>query len=177
MENFMTILIVVFCFVALVAAFWLARVLDRVNRLDPPELPEGHPDQRKMENEFNRAVTARQHDADGDQWTDSVEFSPSVMEGENISTLRVGYSYPVRFTKKDGSVRDYVSFTVVFVQTLKSGDIFYTGIDGCPSDPAAWRIVGMTHKQLMAVWAGEIISPAVILNMRDEIKVRNNPNL
>ncbi|NBS70807.1 hypothetical protein EBT31_18165 [bacterium] len=177
MENFTFILIGIFSFLALVGAFWIARVLDNVNRLDPPQLPENHPDQRKLEDEFNKVLTARHNDAEVDQWIDSVELAPSVMEGESIQTLSVGYSYPVRFKKKDGSVRDYVSFTVVFVQTLRSGDLFYTGIDGCPSDPSTWRVVGMTHKQLMAVWAGTIISPGVVVNMRDEIKIRNNPNL
>jgi hypothetical protein len=173
----MEIIIAIIAIIVLIAAIWFARVLDTANRLDAPEVPKNHPDQRKLEDEFNKAVNARHNDAEVDAWVDSVELSPSVMEGESIQKLAVGYSYPVRFQKKDGSVRDYVSFTVVFVQTLRSGDIFYTGIDGCPSDPSTWRVVGMTHKQLMAVWAGTIISPGVIVNMRDEIKIRNNPNL
>jgi len=177
METFMTVIISISIFLLLVAATWLARVLDRVNRLDPPQLPEGHPDRLALEDEFNRAVRARVNDAEVDQWIDSVELSPSVMEGESIQKLRVGYSYPLRFVKKNGSVRDYVSFTVVFVQTLADGEVFYTGMDGCTSDPSTWRVVGFRHSQLLAVWAGEIISPAVILNMRDEIKIRNNPNL
>jgi len=168
---------IVIALAIIVGIVWFARVLDAANRLDAPPLPENHFDQRRLENEFNRAVSARENDAEVDQWIDAVELSPSVMEGEKIQTLAVGYSYPVRFKKKDGSVRDYVSFTVVFVQTLRSGDPFYTGIDGCPSDPSTWRVVGMTHKQLMAVWAGTIISPGVIVNMRDEVKIRNNPNL
>lgn len=173
MEYFVIIVLFVF----LVAAFWFARVLDAANKIGPPPLPDNHPDRKIMEGEFNRALVARQHDADGDEWTDSVEFSEEVMEGENIRPLQVGRSYPLRFRKKDGTVRDYVSFTVISVQTLKSGELFYTGMDGCPTDPTQWRVVGMTHKQLLAVWASTLISPAVIVNMRDEIQIRNNPNL
>jgi hypothetical protein len=177
METFMTILIVVFSFLAFVGAFWLARVLDRVNRLDPPQLPEGHPDQLVLENEFNKAVNARHNDAEVDQWIDAVELAPSVMEGESIKKLAVGYCYPLRFKKKNGVVRDYVAFTVTTVQTLADGEVFYTGIDGQPSDPSSWRVAGFRHSQLLAVWPCEIISPAIILTMKAEIRIRNNPNL
>lgn len=91
---FTTIIIIA---IALVLAFiWMARVLDAANQLPPPQLPPQHPDNQVAPRPFPAAQPVQR---------------------ELVREFIPGRIYETSFRKKDGDVRHYSRFLVVFVKT------------------------------------------------------------
>lgn len=86
--------IIIVSIVLLAAAVWMARVLDAANQLPPPTLPKEHPD-----NHPPRPIPAAQP-----------------VQRKLVREFIPGIVYEVSFRKKDGDVRHYSRFLVVFVK-------------------------------------------------------------
>lgn len=99
--------------VLIVAIFGLARVLDTANQLPPPPLPKSHPDQQPPV----RPIPAAQP-----------------VQRELVREFVPGRIYEVSFRKRDGNVRHYNRFLVVFVSKTKN-NVLIDGIDICGAIP------------------------------------------
>lgn len=150
-----TITIIAAVLVIIILPLLLARRLDKMNSLDPIT-------KTPMESEYQRALKT----PDADEWTRGMAVTP------NIPMLEIGNAYPVRFRKVDGTLRDYVSFVVVFITQTKSGPMYH-GIDRSTDE---MRVVGFCHKQLIASWPCEMLSPVEMVEMRKLVREHNNPN-
>lgn len=91
----MTIAIIIIAIIIIVSAVWMARVLDAANQLPPPPLPPQHPDNQPP----SRPIPAAR-----------------AVQRELVYELIPGKMYEVSFRKKDGTVRHYSRFLVVFVK-------------------------------------------------------------
>jgi len=107
-------MIIIIAIVLIVAAFiWMARVLDAANQLPPPQLPQEHPDNRTPARPFPAAQPVQR---------------------ELVTHFSSGGVYEVSFRKKDGTVRHYPRFLVVFEKKTKN-TILIDGIDICGAIP------------------------------------------
>lgn len=104
--------IIIISIVLIVAFIWMARVLDAANQLPPP-LPPQHPDNQVAPRPFPAAQPVQR---------------------ELVREFSSGGVYEVSFRKKDGTVRHYSRFLVVFEKKTKH-TILVDGIDICGAIP------------------------------------------
>lgn len=149
--------------VILLAAFiWMARVLDAANQLPPP-LPKSHPDQQPP----SRPLPAAQP-----------------VQRELVREFVPGRVYEVSFRKKDGTVRHYARFLVVFEKKTKN-NILIDGIDICGAIPLYFpdekemgvgaKQAGFTPDQVLAANEVGQYSPSqmnLICNLVRKINIR-----
>lgn len=148
-----------------ITAIWIVRSIDAAGgSSSPPDLPDTHPDRLVLQEEHNRALAARATNS-GDAWADSAQLAEC---GDELDLLEIGWEYPVRFQKRDGTIRDYTRFVCVFCIPTKKG-ILYQGVN------EEGRVVGFAHDQLRAVWAGAVVSPAEMIAARAAVKEANSP--
>jgi len=88
-----TIIIVSLVIALIVGIVWMARVLDAANQLPPPALPPEHMDAQPQPRPFGAAQPVQK---------------------ELVREFIPGKVYEVSFRKKDGTVRHYGRFLVVF---------------------------------------------------------------
>lgn len=162
----MLTVIIIVSIVLLAAAVWMARVLDTINQLPPP-LPPQHPDNQPPKKPFPAAQPVQR---------------------ELVREFSSGGVYEVSFRKKDGTVRHYSRFLVVFEKKTKN-TVLIDGIDICGAIPLYFpehkemgvgaKQAGFTPEQVIAANEVGRYSPSqmkLICELVKKINIRKTDN-